>query len=73
MSVTNLIDNKLPSRLVWTIIVSYAFTLEKSSAILTMLSHNMRKLAQTGHLAQYCVSRSKFGHLFEHKSFAKEA
>ena len=66
MSVSNTINKRIPSRLVWTVVASYAFTLEKARAMLPMLSRSMRKFAETGHLAQYCVSRAKFGHLFEH-------
>ena len=58
------IDNKLPSRLCWTLLLSYAFSLEKAEAMLSMLSHNMRNLALNGHLKQYCMSRFNFTKLF---------
>ena len=41
--------------------------------MLRMLSHSLENFVKTGHLPQHCNRRSKFSHLFEHESFAKEA
>ena len=54
MQESNLIKSKLSSRLIWTVVISYAFTLEKANAMLPMLSRSLHKFAKTNHLAQYC-------------------
>ena len=58
LSSQNQLCDTLPSRMGWSTIAGYTYTIEKAECVLAQISRKFREFVQQGHLRLYGKTRS---------------